>query len=70
MLIYHEWLKMIYLDIRVTTWNMVNIEDLRVCMECGTVFAKKPSSSKLVLNCPNCKSIRRRTIVINKNSEN
>ena len=49
---------------------MVEIEDLRVCMECGTVFAKKPSSAKLILKCPTCKGIRRRTITVHKEPEN
>ncbi|QMU55121.1 MAG: hypothetical protein GKS07_09660 [Nitrosopumilus sp.] len=49
---------------------MVKIEDLRVCMECGTVFAKKPSSAKLVFKCPTCSSIRRTTITEQKESEN
>ena len=61
---------MIYLDTGVTLNNMVEIEDLRVCMECGTVFAKKPSSAKLILKCPTCKGIRRTTITVHKESEN
>ncbi len=62
--------KMVYLDRCVTLKDMVKIEDLRVCMECGTVFAKKPSSAKLVFKCPTCSSIRRTTITEQKESEN
>lgn len=62
--------KIVYLRTCVTFYNMVEIEDLRVCMECGTVFAKKPSSAKLVLKCPTCNSVRRRTIAVHTKSEN
>lgn len=58
--------KIVYLQTCANHYNMVSIEDLRICMECGTVFAKKPSSSKLVLKCPNCKSIRRGFVDIQK----
>ena len=61
---------MIYLDRHISLKDMVGIEDLRVCMECGTVFAKKPSSAKLVLKCPTCNSIRRRPITLDKESGN
>ena len=61
---------MVYLDICGTLKDMVKIEDLRVCMECGTVFAKKPSSLKLILKCPNCNSIRRRPIATHEKSKN
>jgi phage FluMu protein Com len=62
--------KIVYLDTHVIFCNMVEIEDLRVCMECGTVFAKKPSSSKLIFNCPTCNSIRRTTIALHEKLEN
>ena len=37
---------------------MTNFEDLRVCVECGTIFAKH-TADRIILQCPNCKSPRR-----------
>lgn len=37
---------------------MTGFEDLRVCIECGTIFAKH-TTKRIILQCPNCKSPRR-----------
>ena len=37
---------------------MIDPKNLRVCMECGTVFTKI-TADRIFLKCPNCKSSRR-----------
>ncbi len=40
---------------------MIDPKNLRVCMECGTVFTKL-TSDRIFLKCPNCNSPRRERI--------
>ena len=64
-IIQFENLKIVYLY-NCGKLLMEDLTDLRVCMDCGTVYSKDPSSMKKISKCPNCNSIRRRGIFSEK----